>query len=377
MAIKVNGTTVINDSRALSNIASVDATSAAAMSAAGVGSAPTVSAAGLRPQLMIPGGYQNSTSYSPDGHQWKYYGAAQSGDTISLAAKDDTANYYYNFTSSDNGVTWTKTQFGSSSQARSDIDTDGNGNWVQVFYTGACRRSTNNAVTWTTGGSATVNEGERVLYVGNNSWLSFSNGGNTAKRSTDVGANWSNVSTGMGGINIKGVAHDGAGTVIAVGIYGTNQMSRSTNYGATWSAFTLSNLTTPHAIGTDGNGNWVITPEGTTYENYYYSTNNGASWTSKPAFNHNSFGMLQPSVQGDIAYSDRSGLITADGDGRWWNCASSSSIAGGFPPWTNIQDKIANGQISNKSAKYVKKATDRESFWTAYQYGRPPAFFKA
>ena len=37
MAIKVNGTTVINDSRALSNIASVDATTATAIGAAGVG----------------------------------------------------------------------------------------------------------------------------------------------------------------------------------------------------------------------------------------------------------------------------------------------------------------------------------------------------
>jgi len=37
MAIKVNGTTVINDSRALQNVASVDATTAAAMGAAGVG----------------------------------------------------------------------------------------------------------------------------------------------------------------------------------------------------------------------------------------------------------------------------------------------------------------------------------------------------
>jgi len=37
MAIKINGTTVINDSRALSNIASVDATTVAAMGAAGVG----------------------------------------------------------------------------------------------------------------------------------------------------------------------------------------------------------------------------------------------------------------------------------------------------------------------------------------------------
>ena len=37
MAIKVSGTTVINDSRALQNIASVDSTTAAAIGAAGVG----------------------------------------------------------------------------------------------------------------------------------------------------------------------------------------------------------------------------------------------------------------------------------------------------------------------------------------------------
>ena len=37
MAIKVNGTTVIDDSRALQNVASVDATTVAAMGAAGVG----------------------------------------------------------------------------------------------------------------------------------------------------------------------------------------------------------------------------------------------------------------------------------------------------------------------------------------------------
>jgi hypothetical protein len=42
MAIKVNGTTVIDDSRALSNIASVDATTVAAMGAAGVGGQTTL-----------------------------------------------------------------------------------------------------------------------------------------------------------------------------------------------------------------------------------------------------------------------------------------------------------------------------------------------
>ena len=44
MAIKVNGTTVINDSRSLTNIASVDATTAASIIAAGVGDITAVTA---------------------------------------------------------------------------------------------------------------------------------------------------------------------------------------------------------------------------------------------------------------------------------------------------------------------------------------------
>ena len=43
MAIKVNGTTVVNDSRALTNIASLDSTTAAAITAAGVGGGEVVS----------------------------------------------------------------------------------------------------------------------------------------------------------------------------------------------------------------------------------------------------------------------------------------------------------------------------------------------
>jgi len=377
MAIKVNGTTVINDSRALQNIASVDATSAAAMSAAGVGSTPTTSAGQLQRIVFVPDGLMFSSDESSDGKAWFYYGIAQSGDTISVAAYQDTDNIVYNLTSSDNGVSWTKTSFGSSSEVRQDIDTDGNGNWVHLLYSGNCKRSTNNAVTWTTGGAATVNEGERVVYVGNSSWLSFSNGGNTAKRSTDVGANWSSVSTGMGSVNMTGVAHDGAGTVIAMGIYGTNQLSRSTDYGATWSAFTLSNLGTPHAIGTDGHGNWVLIPEGTTYEHYYYSTNNGASWTSKNTFSHNSYGMRQPNFKGDMPYSDRSGFLTTDYDAHMWTCASSSTLGMGFRGWQNTQDRIPNMGSSGTATKYMKKATDRESFFTVYQGGKPMTIAKA
>ena len=73
MAIKVNGTTVINDSRALSNIASVDATTVAAMSAAGVGAtAEPVSGgwAGWTTQTQLAS-YSNTTfTYTIPSNGW-------------------------------------------------------------------------------------------------------------------------------------------------------------------------------------------------------------------------------------------------------------------------------------------------------------------
>jgi hypothetical protein len=64
MAIKVNGTTVINDSRALSNIASVDSTTATAIGAAGVGGSTTKlvdnASVGTGTQIVVSftGGYR-------------------------------------------------------------------------------------------------------------------------------------------------------------------------------------------------------------------------------------------------------------------------------------------------------------------------------
>ena len=61
MAIKVNGTTVINDSRALQNIASVDATTVAAISAAGVGGGAT---GGGSDEIFFENGQTVTTNYT-------------------------------------------------------------------------------------------------------------------------------------------------------------------------------------------------------------------------------------------------------------------------------------------------------------------------
>tara|TARA_R110000803_G_C11941993_1_gene316696 strand:- start:137 stop:1264 length:1128 start_codon:yes stop_codon:yes gene_type:complete len=375
MAIKVNGTTVINDSRALSNIASVDATTAASMTAAGVGGTPTTSAGNMLRTMVTPSGYSWNGNVSVDGNQYFFSGVAQSGDVIVLSGYSgyQGANTAGNFVSTDNGATWTRNSF-TGFTGRGDIDTDGNGNWIQIFASGACKRSTDNAATWTTSGSATAGEGNTVLYIGNSTWLTVSDGGNTAKRSTDVGANWSNVSLGMGNPNLTGLAHDGAGTVIAIGFSGTSNLSRSTNYGATWSAINLSS-SDPHAIGTDGNGNWIVVPEGTTYSNTYVSSDNGASWTNKGSFNHSSYNMSQPNLKGTMGYSDRSGYLTEDNDTNFWSCSPGSSILGNLYSFIKVQSNIPQRQSGR--TRYTKKATDRETFWSVSTSGRLPAMVKA
>jgi len=72
MAIKVNGTTVIDDSRALSNIASVDATTVAALDAAGVGGG------GFEPQAV------SGTSQALDVGSFNFFDAGANLSTTSL-----------------------------------------------------------------------------------------------------------------------------------------------------------------------------------------------------------------------------------------------------------------------------------------------------
>lgn len=103
MAIKVNGTTVINDSRTLSNIASVDSTTVAALGAAGVGGGKnnslvvlqdvsgtlTIPIAGDVVFIAVGGGgggaaisYPNNTTASQGGARYSASGGAGGGTAI-------------------------------------------------------------------------------------------------------------------------------------------------------------------------------------------------------------------------------------------------------------------------------------------------------
>ena len=112
MAIKVNGTTVINDSRALNNITSVDSTTATAIGNAGVGGSTTLITAdqaissGTSFTITLPSGYTQHLLYIYD---------------LALASNGNFNGLRWRLTNSSNTVQT------SSDYSRNLSKTDGNG----------------------------------------------------------------------------------------------------------------------------------------------------------------------------------------------------------------------------------------------------------
>ena len=89
MAIKVNGTTVINDSRQLQNVASVDATTVAALGAAGVGGANISEYTILNPSLNTwDARFVNENQYN---YQYSFAGLPTSGTYATIKTFTTTA----------------------------------------------------------------------------------------------------------------------------------------------------------------------------------------------------------------------------------------------------------------------------------------------
>ena len=249
MAIQVNGTTVINNSRQLTNIASVDSATVTALGNAGVGGSNW---------------YQSNWLTKP-------YGArhiVSDGSTVILSPSSGGYLHY----SRDNGDTFTYTTSGfTGNDTANGAAINGNvvciaGNWNTV------KRSTDYGATWGT----TFNTGNWMTCIGN-SGSTFIAGGENGKvaRSTDNGANWSTFQWPHGGNKIMGVDGYGSNWVL-VGENGC--IAYSTNNGSSFTAIS----TSPFAgrqlqdVKTDGNGTWITGGES---GRVWFSTNNGVSWT--------------------------------------------------------------------------------------------------
>lgn len=255
MAIKVNGTTVIDDSRALQNVASIDATTAAAISSGGVG-APTA-------QSWVGG---RSVGFMDAGTN--PYNIVYENNRFVMCRAN--GGIYW----SDDGIAWNVGSYASPNQIMTDVTYVSGSTWLAVGDTGTLIRSTNNAVSWSqisapTGAyiSGIVCNGSRAVL----SALGFAG----LWYSDNAGTSWTQVS-GTSGSSFDSIGY-GNGRFMAV------RRSAGFSYSDNGSSFTnVSNyeVSVSSLFGTAGpsygDGRWVyVFGAG----NCQTSTDNGASWS--------------------------------------------------------------------------------------------------
>ena len=246
MAIKVNGTEVISNSRALNNIASVDATTVAALGAAGVGGSTFgkqfygLMNDGLRGNGRMSSNGTTKVAHfgdwnyrvSTDGINWTNPGisgfadsqidiAHHSGTTWVVTGNDSwlwtSNNDLSSITSSyqDTGVT-----FGSMNAVTS------NGSLIVAANQNGYMYSSTNATSWTRSSRLTTENLWNVRYL-NGLWVVV--GGNSTLFTSTNGTSWTNRSN-TGSSFISDVTY-GNGTYVAVGASGTYYTSTN---GTSW-----------------------------------------------------------------------------------------------------------------------------------------------
>ena len=271
MAIKVNGTTVINDSRALTNVASIDATTATAIGAAGVGA----------PAKGTLGGQFNYVSGGPPPAAYStgvWNGGHATFSMGSTLFRFGTSRKLLK--STDLGASWSLAkdwtgQGNSNTSGQTDFAHDGSGNAVLIFgdYYSGCLFTTNGGSTWTyrTIGAAGQYAGRIVSGGGGYFWASGYNA-NKAWRSTNNGSSW----TQIGSISSASARANG-NTLVTQHRSGDDvTFSRVTNWKTGWSPSVRATFTigSQERIGRiDNNGTNFVTSCG------YYSTDDGASWS--------------------------------------------------------------------------------------------------
>ena len=287
MAIQVNGTTVIDNSRNLTNIASVDATTVAALGAAGVGGSEFASSwasIGLPPpkdshsihyanNLWVLGMDGGNICTSTDGVTWS--------DAYQLPITTETRNVFYF-----NGNWFVTMRYGHILKS----STAAAGSWSQVFNAGM------ESFQWATDGSSTIKiglDGSRqatssnsgsswslvnnfnqmgggakaiAIAYGHGLWMSSGSTGNIIWTSPTGNAGSWTSRYAAGQSYCKAIASNGS---ISVAVGSSGEVSRSTN-GTTWTSpksatsEALRNViwTGTHFVAVGDNGSIIISTDG-------------------------------------------------------------------------------------------------------------------
>jgi hypothetical protein len=270
MAIQVNGTEVISNSRALNNIASADATTVATLNSAGVGGGGIAYG---DTQAQIVANYGHAPAHVT-------YDASQD----KFLATDWRSSLGGSWYSTDGtGKQWVENNITNViAYCRGGVASGQNGTFIAACNSGKIARSTNLGQSWSSVAPSYSSAGG-----GGGDWTSITYGNGVfiggyrdqyIFRSTNDGVSWSQPSNPAGaGYYLNDAANDGGNNWLAVSL---NRILKSTDNGATWTD--LGTKTPPwgggvswYQIATDGNGMWVKAGQNGWVGS---STNLGSTW---------------------------------------------------------------------------------------------------
>ena len=256
MAIQVNGTEVVSNSRALNNIASIDATTAAAIGAGGVG-APTG-------ELWIGGQGVNEMTGNIQSYNMKF------ANGRFMMCRTFGGIYW-----STDGMAWNEGTYGNPFQKMLDCAYISGNTWLAVGDTGTILRSTNNGTSWSqlsdpTGGkfiSGVASNGSRaVMSVLSSGGLWYSDNSGTSWTQVSGTSGWGFDNIGYGNSRFMATRRNAGFSYSDNGSSFTNVANSTVN--------SVSNFEV--AGPTYGDGRWLY-PTGN--GKILTSTNNGVSWS--------------------------------------------------------------------------------------------------
>lgn len=255
---------------------------------------------------------------------------------------------------------WVEQTSGTTAQLTSISAPDDNNVWI-CGYTGVVKKTTNGGTTWTSTTSPAAEDLYNIWAVDANVALTTSSPAATkVYRTSNGGANWTLVFTQNAGfIDAIWMTSASNGFMMGDPVGGRWSLWRTTNGGVNWDS---TGLFVPQVASEAGWNNSLYISGNTIYfgtnaNRIYYSTNNGASWSSQttPAanqyaiwFNNASVGLsggagMYSTVNGGTTWSN----LTAPGTGNI------SGITGIGTTWYFV-----------RQANLIHKSTNNGTTWT-------------
>jgi hypothetical protein len=270
--------------------------------------------------------------------------------------------------------------------ALSSLDTDGNGNWVglssaNTSATQIAVYSNDDGLTWTQVSLPALTAGyawNAVRYAGGNSWVVINRNGaaTTILRSTDAGKTWASISHGMTQVSSIGIA--GTGTVVFGGALSSAiRVSRSADFGASFTVGATLPGSTALAIDTDRAGTWYIGCSASANGNVFRSLDDGLTFSALPVFGSGSGSNVNRllwlpdkilfatsgSPNGMSAYSLATQVLTT---------VASGSIVGNGSTLDRIADAGLGVLVSiSATANNIARATPQFPYDTGTQFALP------